>query len=654
MNKLLLLSFLLGGLFRASAQNPGQSTCKPLGEGVLQESMRRANHLQLRQQAGEVFSIASANYTLTYARCHWYLDPARRHIRGQVTHYLKITQNTSSITLDLHNSLQTDSVLYRGNKITFSRTGNHGLVINFPSSLPAGSLDSVSIFYQGDPGLSGYGSFIQDQHGGVPILWTLSEPYGARDWWPCRNGLDDKIDSLDIVIHTPETYRASSNGMLQSETVQGGERISWYRHRYAITTYLVAVAVTNYVTFTDYVQLGSRNLPVITYVYPENEQYFKDNTPITLNALKVFHDAFGDYPFLQERYGHTQWNWGGGMEHQTNSFMGDMEENLQGHELAHQWFGDVVTCGSWSDIWLNEGFASWAAVYAIEKSGNPDYKGWLQWHVTSATSQPDGSVYVTDTSTVNRIFDYRLTYMKGACLVRMLQWKLGDDHFFTGVRNYLQEVKLKGGYAKVSDLQRNLESVSGQSLDTFFNQWYYGQGYPSYDLKWSTLGGGWVRTQLSQTTSHPSVPFYHMPVPVVFKNGTQEKTVLIHHNANGQLNQFEIGFEPVTAEIDPELWLLSANNRVVKQNIVYDPNEKMILYPNPVTDPFFVRVQGATGSQADIRIVNMVGQVLYRKSLPLVNNSGFTEISSASLARGVYALQVFIDGKRYATSKFLK
>ena len=236
--------------------------------------------------------------------------------------------------------------------------------------------------------------------------------------------------------------------MLVNETDNGITRTAFYKHRYPIASYLVAFAVTNFKVLNHSVQLGSVNLPMITYCYPESENSFQQNTPKVLQQLSLFHQYFGAYPFINEKYGHTQFSWGGGMEHQTNSFIVSPDENLMAHELAHQWFGDKITCGSWQDIWLNEGFATYLSYFYFEKSDPANHINRLKSLNNSITNSPGGSVWVDDTTNVGRIFNSRLSYNKGAYLLHMLRWVLGDTLFFRGIRQYVNDPKLAYGFAR--------------------------------------------------------------------------------------------------------------------------------------------------------------------------------------------------------------
>jgi len=319
-------------------------------------------------------------------------------------------------------------------------------------------------------------------------------------------------------------------------------------------------AVTNYSVFNNTVQLSTGVLPMKTYCYPENLSSFQSGTINTLNAMQLYDTTFGPYPFMNEKYGHVQFGWGGGMEHQTSTFVVNIGESLCAHELGHQWFGDKITCGSWKDIWLNEGFATHLASMYMEKKYPANILSTRQSEINTITSQAGGSVEVSDTTDVNRIFDSRLSYTKGSHLLYMLRWKLGDAVFFNALRNYQTDPAIIYGFARTADLKRNLEQTSGQNLTNFFNQWYSGQGYPTYNVQWSNAGSGNVWIKMNQTTSHTSVPFFELPVALKFSNATQSATVIVNNTSNGEVFIKPIGFVASAVTIDPEAWLITKNN----------------------------------------------------------------------------------------------
>lgn len=639
----------------AVAQQPKNFTLQ-VKEIALQEQLR---HQRLSPQPGDGNSNniinAVSNFDAKYYRCEWEVDPAIRYIKGKVTVYYTTLATGTSISLDLMTPLVVDSVKQRNNNLSKQHTNNI-LQIDFPATVNAGSFDSVSIYYQGVPANTGFGSFIQSTHAGTPVMWSLSEPYGARDWWPCKNGLDDKADSIDILITAPAQYKAASNGLLQSETLvaAGTKKLAHWKHRYPIATYLMCFAVTNYSVFNNTVQLGNITLPMQTYCYPESVTSFQNGTQEVLNAMQYFSTLFGDYPFIKEKYGHVQFGWGGGMEHQTASFVVSIVNYLTVHELAHQWFGDKITCATWEDIWLNEGFATQSTALFFEKF-YPQYRLSLRKDdVDYITSQPGGSVKVDDTSSAGRIFDNRLSYGKGSYLLYMLRWKLGDSAFFRAIRNYQKDPAVMYGFARTADLKKHLEQESKQDLTEFFKDWYTGQGHPTYNVEWTQVGSNYVSIKMNQTTSHPSVNFFEMPVALKFKNASQEKTIVVDNKSNAEVFLKNIGFVADTVLIDPEYWLLSRNNTSTKLAGNAGPQNSIQVFPNPIRDQFYIYLRNFASPDVTINLYNAIGQLLYNKNTMLVNGSDYLEIPSKHLPAGEYLLRISAGNNFKYTRKLIK
>ncbi|MFC4263203.1 M1 family aminopeptidase [Ferruginibacter yonginensis] len=606
--------------------------------------------LQAQQQQMQNFTNrtnASDNFDVKYYRCEWELNPSVRYIKGCVTVYFKTTSNTNNIVLDLTAPMGVDSIKQRQQLLSFSQP-NNTVQVNFGTAINTNTIDSISIYYQGIPANTGFGSFIQYTHAGIPILWSLSEPYGSRDWWPCKNGINDKADSIDVFITHPNQYKAASNGLLQSEIAVAGNKIrTHWKHRYPIATYLICMAITNYATFSNTVQLDGVNLPMLTYCYPEDLASFQTNTPKVLEAMKLFHQTFGPYPFINEKYGHVQFGWGGGMEHQTNSFIVIPDENLMAHELGHQWFGDKITCASWEDIWLNEGFATYLAAFYMEKQYPSQTLANRKNIIDAITSQPGGSVKVNDTTNLFRIFDGRLSYSKGSCLLNMLQFILGDAVFFKAIKRYQQDPALRYSNASTADLKRNLEAESGKNLTYFFDQWYTGEGYPSYTLKWRNVGSSGVNINITQTTSHPSVNFFKLPIALQFKNATQQKTIIVQNDFNNQNFTEQIGFIADTVLIDPQYWLITKNNSTQKLPASNTGEGIVTIYPNPVSNPFTIYLHDFNANTASIGIYNQLAQTVYQQNVALVNGAEFVNVPTQHWAKGLYIVKVTVGGKTY-------
>lgn len=640
MRSYLFFLFTLILFFRANAQDKNLFSPSDI------PSMERKAHEGLFRS---VLSGAANTYDLKYHRCVWTIDPAINYIKGTITSYFKPEVSSfNQIQFDLAPSFTVDSVKYNNNILTSTLYPSGILEITFPSVLPVNVLDSITIFYQGVPASSGFGSFNQSNHNGVPIVWTLSEPFGAKDWWPCKQDLNDKIDSIDIIVTVPQLNRVASNGILLSETVSGTDKIYHWKTKYPIAAYLIAIAVTDYAFYSDFVYLPSDTIEVLNYVYPENLSTAISETPAISNIIKLYDSLTVPYPFADEKYGHAQFGWGGGMEHQTMSFMVHFGFALMAHECAHQWFGDHVTCGSWEDIWLNEGFATYFQGLTEERYFPGNWMNWKQNKINNITSAPDGSVRCDDTTSVNRIFNGRLSYDKGAYLLHMLRWKMGDSLFFLSLKNYLNDPALAGNYAKTPDLISHLEATSGLSLSGFFNDWYYNQGHPSYQIYVGQTGNV-VNLTINQTQSHSSVSFFEMPVPVKFIGASKDTTIIFDHTFSGQIFSATIDFPIINSQFDPERWILSSNDTVISVKNLEMLSNEVFIYPNPFRNIISVSFNLKVKTRILAEIFDVTGKKVYSKSEFADSGRTLKSFDTGSLSSGIYELHITGSDLNYAT-----
>jgi aminopeptidase N len=643
-----IFTFMLAILSTIAFAQQGEDViCKDLSYIVEAEQHHHKHIIDFRTNE------LTQNYDLKYHRLSWEVDPAVLYIKGEVTSYfMPIQDDFNQINFDFKNNMTVNEVIYHGNSLSYVQV-NDNLRINLPATIELNTLDSITIRYEGAPGSSGFGSFENAYHNGTPVLWTLSEPYGAKNWWPCKQDLTDKIDSIDIFVKTPAEYRVGSNGKLMSETAEGEDMIYHWKHRYPIPAYLISIAVTNYTVFSDYVSLDNgESIEVLNYVFPEDYNYAQSQLENTVEIMELFNELFGIYPFADEKYGHAQFAWGGGMEHQTMSSMGGFSYGLQAHELAHQWFGDKVTCGSWQDIWLNEGFATYLTALTDEYKGNTSsWNSWKNGTINNITSQAGGSVWVDDTTSVSRIFSYRLSYLKGAYLLHMLRWKLGDDDFYQAIRNYVDDPALAYGYARTEDLQAHLEAQSGQDLTPFMEDWFYGQGYPSYHLGWSTIGNIF-QVQLNQETSHSSVDFFEMPVPILVYGEGQDSILRLEHTANDQFFEIDLPFVVEAVQFDPDRWILSKDNTV--DQVISATNDQFLhnaikLSPNPASAYVDITINAQDLDISKIEVSNTEGKLLQT----IITNDKAFRIDTRDWPVGTYYVS-FWAGHHKAVKKLVK
>ena len=529
------------------------------------------------------------NYDVTYHKLEFTVDPASYFITGQVTTTYTALENMSSITFDMANELEVTSVTKNGMPLLCSESGNNELTITLPSPQLIGTLATVKINYSGMPPVNGFASFASQTHNGTPVLWTLSEPYGARDWWPCKQDLNDKINTIDVYITAPSQYVSVSNGVEpEAPVINGTQKTTHFRHNYPIPAYLICMAVTNYDVYTQLPSSATPTVtyPIVNYIYPETNSLSVQNqlaqTPLILD---YFSTLFETYPYSNEKYGHAQFGWGGGMEHTTVSFMQNFSRGLIAHEMAHQWFGDKITCGTWKDIWLNEGFATYLASLVIENfDGQAAFITDKTNMITNITSSLNGAVYLTDAQAldVNRIFSSRLSYNKGAMVLNMLRFKLSDAIFFQGIKNYLADVNLAYKYAITANLQTHLEAVYGSSLTEFFNDWVYNQGYPIYNITVQNTIPGQARITVAQTTSHTSVPFFEMPVPIRLTGaGGITLDVVVDNTFDGQDFTISVPFTVTGVLFDPKKDIISKSSTATLETFDFNFDQSIQIYPNP-------------------------------------------------------------------------
>jgi aminopeptidase N len=629
--------FLLIGLC-TRAQHPGPPE--------LLDAHAWREHLNHQHIPGGARSGQPARgFDVAYLRLELDLDPAVHFVQGAVTTHYTATEPLDELRLDLSVAMAVSAVLHSSGPLAFEQTPEDELLIALPATLAPGVLDSVTIVYSGEPPSTGFGSFVTSQHQGVPVQWTLSQPYGAKDWWPCKQDLRDKADSLDLLVTTPAAYRAAGNGLLVAEIPQPGGRITHHwRHRHPIAHYLIATAVTNYQVDEFPIELPGATVPMVVYSFPENVFEMLLNANDVPAQMVLFSELFGLYPYADEKYGHAQFGWGGGMEHQTMTFMGGFSYELAAHEVAHQWFGDLVTCASWQDIWLNEGFATYLTGLCYDFIAPAFWMIWKRNSLNSIVSAPDGSVFVPDTTSVPRIFNARLSYRKASYVLHMLRWVMGDSAFFAGCRNYLNDPALRANGARTSDLQAHLEAASGLDLDGFMADWIYGEGHPSYTVAWAQEPDGTVALTLFQSTSHPSVDFFEMPVPIRFHGAGTDSTVVLPHSFSGETFTFHLPFPADSAQLDPELWLISAGNLVVGlADRSLTRKGGLLIAPNPAHERITLFTGEGFGPVVDLLVRDALGRVVLQERTTVRDQR--VAIDVAAWAPGVYAIELGAEGK---------
>ena len=573
-----------------------------------------------------------------------------RIISAFANHHFSSPTSISSITFDLRKELTVDSILFRGQKMNFSHTNSHQLIIPLGTTLLANQKDSIKIHYQGAPNMSSRAYFRSVTVSG-PNIATLSQPYGAHYWWPCFENLKDKIDSIDIELTVDTPYIAVSNGLLTSQTTIGNKQTFLFKHRYPVATYLVAIAVAKYDKYTQSAFLPSinQNLDIVNYTFPHNNLIDNQNKTLeTVKMMRLFDSLFGTYPFHKELYGHAQFTWGGGMEHQTMSFMSNFNYDLIAHELAHQWFGDKVTCGSWKELWLNEGFATYLNLICYEflESKTEWYQN-LKKFGEDVMRFPNGSVYAYDTVNVNRLFEYRTTYQKGAMILHQLRWVIGDEAFFNSLKEYINDTQLSYNFSRQSHLKYYLEKNSNTDLTDYFDDWVYGEGYPIYDISWVQKGEQ-LNIDISQIQSHSSVDLFNIDLPLLVRGNGKDSLLRIPISEANFRASYQMPFKVKSVSFDPFFATLG------KANIKFplDQSSDFTLYPNPFKTEFFFT---SDVQITEWELTDIIGKSIIKSELSGVNtNSDLIKIDAANFAEGTYILRIKTSDNRIVNKKIVK
>ncbi|NQU66569.1 MAG: hypothetical protein HQ510_01370 [Candidatus Marinimicrobia bacterium] len=441
-----------------------------------------------------------------------------------------------------------------GNTLAHSYTNDNMLTINLSSGLNIGDLAHIIIQYHGSPEATGFGSFGFDYYSGQPMIWTLSEPYGARDWWPCKDTPTDKADSVDISITVSDYLTVASNGLLDEVSTDNGRTTFHWKERYPIVTYLVSLAIYPYTHFSGvFTYEGGITMPLEYYVFPNHYNSVQETYAMTPDMIGAFSDRFGLYPFIDEKYGHAEFVWGGGMEHQTLTSMGGWSQYLIAHELAHQWWGDMITCANFHHIWLNEGFATYSQAMWYEMRDNSIQS--LHNDMQTKRYLGGGTIYVTDTTSVGSIFNSNLVYKKGAWVMHMLRHIVGDPMFFEGLQAYGDLYRFES--TVTDDFKNVMEDISGIELDAFFERWIYGHYYPIYESTpqyySSTNGSYYLAITVSQNQTSP---LFSMPIDIQIETASETVVHQVENSQSSQEYAFILNELPQSVIIDPDEWIL--------------------------------------------------------------------------------------------------
>jgi aminopeptidase N len=609
---------------------------------------------------------AQLRYDITYYDLFFAINTESREISGKTASEGKWLQSGNLLEFDFASGMIVDSVFFNDKKVTataISHTSDKLQITLAENAVPGESWQAV-IYYHGMPANINSTAFAWSSYAvsGYRVFWTLSEPYGARVWWPCKDTPIDKADSVRIRVEVPADYTVAANGLLIEENQQDNRKTYTWRHSYPIATYLVAIAGAPYTRIDDIYRSGNGwEIPLQYFIYPRNDNATaRQQLEAVRHMLDAFNSYFGPYPFRSEKYGIAEMNWSGGMEHQTMTFQINYGRTLTAHELGHQWFGNNVTCANFNHIWLNEGFASYAeALFEEWENGYDSYLDYILGKFYPYSLGTDKSVYVAnadsdDPDHVSNIFD-RVVYYKGALVVHMLRHVIADDDTFFGLlQNWNSADGFADSAATTEDFSSFCTDYLGYDMSWFFADWIYQSGHPEYVVIWSNKLIGGVDVSIEQVQD--GTAYFRMPVDLQFSNSSRDTVVRVWQTERKEEFSISLAFTPDRLTIDPDYKILREIVSVENSNeAILNPHEFSLIgnYPNPFNPETRIVFYTPVPARSTIYIYDSIGRlvrVLPQRQLGAGIHRATWDgrnANGANLGSGVYFYRIAFRADRF-------
>ncbi len=595
------------------------------------------------------------NFDITFYHLDLSVSDTSTYIEGFTRINLKsLVPSLSKIQLDLISEIITDSVSIDGNKAGFTHESDI-LTINLPDPAAIHQSIAITIYYHGLGNTSTRNHGITHEHVRTinkEVTWTLSEPFASKNWFPCKQVLTDKADSAYIFLSTNRNRKAGSNGILTNEVLLPDNRVRYeWKCRYPIAYYLISFSVSDYMDYRFYVKNGTAadSILVQNYIYNDSAYLRQNKASIdkTADLIRLYSSLFGDYPFKNEKYGHCVAPMGGGMEHQTMTTLVNFGFLLVAHELAHQWFGDQVTCKSWQDIWINEGFASYSEYLANQYLvSQNDADNWITRYNRYVRSIPHGSVYVpvSDKNDENRIFDSRLSYKKGASIIHMIRQEVGNDElFFSILKTFLQQYQYNN--ASAEDFKAVLEQKTNRDFDWFFSQWFYGQGYPTHNISWDQRNDTLYINSLQTVSSETPV----FNVLLEFKASYASGDTIFSFRQDASFNRWQLYIPKVIKSVktDPHFWLLA---EISESRYKKDVDSILHISPNPSNDRVKVQIDDVVLNNYRLMLFASDGKMIWQRKV----SSAVEEFNVKGLPSGLYFVVLKNDKTAFQQKLIIK
>lgn len=649
MKKLLLLTALLGFNSLFSQTEERTHACAVGKIAAFKNAM--ANHQ--RVAAPSAFISHEKSYDVKWVHLNLNIERTTKTMSGSARSVATVTASSiDTFGCVLHQVMIIDSARVNGVLVTVSRKDSI-VKLKTPSAILNGQTVDALIYYHGTPpvGGSAIGSGFSNGTStswGNQVTWSLSEALAAYHWWPCKQILTDKIDSSWVYVTTDSANKVGSNGILKNVVALGNKKRYEWKSKTPIDYYLISIAVAKYKEYNLWAKpayLGGDSIWIQNYIYDNaiNNTAFatqKNTLNLIRQQMVLQCNLYGMYPFYKEKYGHCMAPFGGGMEHQTMTSLGFFDYYVDTHELGHQWWGDNVTCKSWGDIWINEGFASYTEHLTAQYLDPTNFMANLNSAHNSVMSAPGGHVWVTgpDTMDANKVFSSRLTYDKGGAIIRTLQFVVNNDSVWFPLLRGFQNT-YKNSTASVVDFKNYAQTFTSMNFTQFFNQWYYGEGYPTFNVTWNS-GPGKLYLKSAQTTSSASsVPLFITPMEYkVSRTAMPDTTIRVQHNVNIENYVVSLLGTVTSVTVDPNQWVINKVVGPTKDLTLglpegYAINPEITITPNPNNGVF--EMNSSIDISGVIEIYDVTGKLVHKETAKQKN-----KIDISSQASGVYSIVI--------------
>ena len=601
-------------------------------------------------------------YDVTFYWLDLNVSSASINVSGNTSIYAKVkTSILDTFAFELIPEMTIDSFVFNGQRYnSYVRDGDN--VLYRVDSVSQGELITAKVFYHGAPPTGGFFAGVTHDHNGYynkDVTWTLSEPFMAKDWFPVKQDLEDKADSAWIFLTCPDDEMAGSNGLLTAvvDLGNGKKRYEWKEH-HKIDYYLISFSVADYRDYSIYAHPDSLNgdsVLIQNFIYDDDNCYYTNKAVIdkTADILELYSNLYITYPFADEKYGHCLTELGGGMEHQTMTTIGGFSFHLVAHELGHMWFGDNVTCATWQDIWINEGFATYSDYLANEKlQGWNAAQNFIKSAQNKAMSIPGGTIYIPESlikpGNEWRIFDGRLSYNKGAAIIHELRHEIQSDSLFFQCMSLFQ-TRFTDSVATGDDFKNVVEDVTGKDWDWYFNEWYYGEGYPIYDFVWFyDETNKEFHLDAVQSTSASTGFFKQLfDVKLTFEDGS-DTLIRFQQTYQRVLHVFPTDKRVTGVAIDPYNWTMEKTSSLVSGIKEQEANPAyFIMGPNPADN--WVNLYFKNSNLKTVMVSDLAGRMVFHSQTAKKK----LKISLTNLPKGIYMVDVY-EGRNHFVKKLVK